>query len=78
MYETENEFYAKNLKNFRQKFLEKELVIAGTEVLAVYDDVGTAYRETVKTHAPGSFTIKHVRKEPELVRLPTFFEGMHF
>jgi hypothetical protein len=77
MYEIENDYYAKNFEAFRQKFPEKELVIAGMEILAVYDDVGTAYREIVKTRTPGSFTIKHVRKEPEFVRLPTFLEEIH-
>ncbi|MDR1316692.1 MAG: hypothetical protein LBK13_07445 [Spirochaetales bacterium] len=75
MYEQENAFYEANIDMLRGKYLDKELVIAGNTILGVYDDLGTAVRETVKTHPRGTFTIKHVRAKPELVRIPVYFEG---
>jgi hypothetical protein len=75
MYEQENAFYEANIGMFREKYLDKEVVIAGNEILGVYDDLGTALDETVKTRPLGSFTIKHVRAQPETIRIPSYFEG---
>jgi hypothetical protein len=75
MYEQENAFYETNLTRFREKQLDKEPVIVGNEIIGIYDDVGNAYRETIKSRVPGTFTIKHVREHPELIRIPSYFEG---
>jgi len=75
MYEKENAFYRENLGMLREKYPEKELVIVGDKIIGVYDDLGTAFRETIRTRPRGTFTIKHVRMEPELIRIPSYFEG---
>jgi hypothetical protein len=75
MYEQENAFYEANIDTLREKYLNKELVIVGDQVIGVYDDAGTAIRETMKTRSLGSFCVKHVRDEPELIRVPVYFEG---
>ncbi|MDR1179608.1 MAG: hypothetical protein LBK44_03820 [Spirochaetales bacterium] len=58
----------------REKYLDKEVVIAGDEIIGVYDDLGSALDETIKTRPLGSFTIKHVRAQPETITLTPFFE----
>jgi hypothetical protein len=75
MYEQENAFYEAHISMFREKYLDKEMVIAGNELLGVYDNLGTALDETVKTRPLGSFTIKHVRSQPETIWIPSYFEG---
>jgi hypothetical protein len=75
MYERENAFYEANIDMLREKYLDKEVVIAGDEILGIYDDLGTALDETVKTRPLGSFTIKHVRSQPETIWIPSYFEG---
>ncbi|MDR2551669.1 MAG: hypothetical protein LBD31_00665 [Treponema sp.] len=75
MYEQENAYYEANIAMLREKYLDKEVVIAGNEILGVYEDLGTALNETVKSHSLGSFTIKHVRAYPETVWIPSYFEG---
>jgi hypothetical protein len=74
MYEQENAFYEANIDTLKKKYLDKELVIVGQEIIGVYDDVGAAYRETLKTREAGTFTIKHVHEHPELIRIPMFLE----
>jgi hypothetical protein len=75
MYEQENAFYEANIDMLRKKYPDKEVVIAGNEILGVYEDLGTALDETVKTRPLGSFTIKHVRSQPEVIWIPSYFEG---
>jgi hypothetical protein len=75
MYEQENAFYEANIDMLREKYLDKEVVIAGDEILGIYDDLGTALDETVKTRPLGSFTIKHVQAQPETIWIPSYFEG---
>jgi hypothetical protein len=74
MFERENKFYEENKESLRKQYLGKELVIVQDEVIAAYDDVGTAIRETVKTRPLGSFCVKNVPESPEekVIRIPTF------
>jgi hypothetical protein len=74
-YQRENDFYRDNLAMLREKYPEKELVIVGDKIIGVYDDYGTAIEEAKKTHPLGTFCVKHVRMEPEMIRIPTYFEG---
>jgi hypothetical protein len=60
MYEQENAFYSANRDRFRQKYLGKELVIVGNELIGVYDDLDTAIDETLKTRPLGTFCVKTV------------------
>ena len=74
MFEQENRFYEENKDNLRKQYLGKEVVIVKNEVIAVYDDLGTAIRETIKTRPLGSFCVKNVPESPEekIIRIPTF------
>jgi len=74
MFEQENRFYEENKDSLRKQYLGKEVVIVGDEVIAAYDDVGTAISETVKTRLLGSFCVKNVPENPEkrMIRIPTF------
>jgi len=74
MFEQENKFYEENKDNLRRQYLGKEVVIVDDKVIAAYDDVGTAIRETVKTRPLGSFCVKNVPESPEekVIRIPTF------
>ena len=60
MFEQENRFYEENKDSLRKQYLGKEVVIVGDEVIAAYDDVGTAISETVKTRPLVSFCVKNV------------------
>ncbi|GHU40432.1 hypothetical protein FACS1894190_07320 [Spirochaetia bacterium] len=53
MYEQENTFYKANKAQLRQKYLGKELVIVGDEIIGVYDDLDTAVDETEKNRLWG-------------------------
>jgi hypothetical protein len=64
MYEQENTFYEANKAQFRQKYLGKELVIVGDEIIGVYDDLDTAVDETKKTHPLGTFCVKFIPVNP--------------
>jgi len=74
MFERENRFYEDNKDSLRKQYLGKEVVIVEDKVIAAYDDVGTAIRETVKTRPLGTFCVKNVPESPEerVIRIPTF------
>jgi hypothetical protein len=74
MFEQENKFYEENKDNFCKQYLGKEVVIVGDKVIAAYDDIGTAIRETVKTRPLGTFCLKNVpvSSEEKMIRIPTF------
>jgi hypothetical protein len=50
----------------RQKYLGKELVIVGDEIIGVYDDLDTAVDTTVQTRALGTFCVKDVPVNPAM------------
>jgi hypothetical protein len=64
MFERENAFYKANRNDLRQKYLGKELVIVGNEIIGVYDDLDSAVDETVKTRPLGTFCVKSVPVNP--------------
>ncbi|MDR2144478.1 MAG: hypothetical protein LBP29_08925 [Treponema sp.] len=64
MFEQENKFYDENKDTFRKKYLGKEVVIAGNEIIGVYDDLDTAIDETEKTRPLGTFCVKAVPVNP--------------
>jgi hypothetical protein len=72
MFEQENAFFEANIDTFRKNYLGKELVIVGNTILGVYDDVGTALRETIKTYPMGAFTIKQVEEHPMPMYIPFY------
>jgi len=50
--EREFEYYQKNMAEIREKYLGKEVVIVGEQIIAAYDGIEEAYTETVKTYRP--------------------------
>jgi len=72
--EKEFEFYQKNMMEIREKYLGKELVIVGDQIIAAYDDLEEAYMETAKSYEPGTFMIHKVPEsiEDEVVTLSPF------
>ena len=74
MFERENKFYDENKDSIRKQYLGKEVVIVEDKVIAAYDDLGTAIRETVKTHPLGTFCVKNVpvSSVERIIRIPTF------
>jgi hypothetical protein len=60
MLEREFEYYRKNMKGIREKYLGKEIVIVGEEIIAAYDDFEEAFFQTSKTYTPGNFMIHKV------------------
>jgi hypothetical protein len=64
MYERENAFYEANKAQFREKYLGKELVIVGEEIIGIYDDLDSAVDETEKIRPLGTFCVKSVPVDP--------------
>ncbi|MDR2490801.1 MAG: hypothetical protein LBD20_05310 [Spirochaetaceae bacterium] len=65
MYEHEAAFYEANRFKIREKYLGKQVVISGDKIVGAYDNVGDAYRETIKTLPLGTFMIHDVPKNIE-------------
>jgi hypothetical protein len=74
MLEREFEYYQKNMTEIREKYLGKEVVIVGEQIIAAYDDFEEALFETSKTHVLGTFMIHDVpiNIEDEVVTLSPF------
>jgi len=72
--EKEFEFYQKNMMDIREKYLGKEVIIIGEQIIAAYDDIEKAYMETAKSYEPGTFMIHKVPEniEDEVVTLSPF------
>jgi hypothetical protein len=64
MYERENVFYEANKAHLREKYLGKELVIVGEEIIGIYDDLDSAVDETEKIRPLGTFCVKSVPVNP--------------
>jgi len=58
MLEREFKFYKDNKENFDKLYDGKFIAIIGEEVTGVFDDELTAYSETKKEHAVGTFLIQ--------------------
>ncbi|MDR2921911.1 MAG: hypothetical protein LBU85_01055 [Treponema sp.] len=74
MLEKEFQFYETNKTAIREKYLGKQIVIVGDQIIASYDDVDEAYQETIKAYTPGTFMIHDVpiNIEDEIVHLSPF------
>nr|AGS51649.1 hypothetical protein [uncultured bacterium contig00026] len=64
MFETENKFYQENRETLREKYLGKAIVIVGETIIGTYDNIGEAYKETIKNRKPGSFCLKNIPIDP--------------
>jgi len=69
--EKEQAFYQAHRAEFRSKYLGKRVVIAGDQILGVYDSDREALQATVKTRPRGSFMVKFIPVDPkkETIRL---------
>jgi hypothetical protein len=77
MYEREAEFYEAHKLEIREKYLGKQVVISGDKIVGAYNDVGEAYRETIKMLPLGAFMIQDVPEniEDEIQCLSPFAFG---
>jgi hypothetical protein len=64
MLEKETAFYEAHREELRSKYHGKRVVIAGDQVLGIYETDHEAYEETVKTVTPGQFMIKYIPEDP--------------
>ena len=64
MFEVENQFYEENRDTLREKYLGKAIVIVDNAVIGIYDNIGDAYKETLKTRKPGTFCLKNIPVDP--------------
>jgi len=64
MFETENKFYQENRETIREKYVGKAIVIVGEAVVGAYDNIGDAYKNTLKTNKPGTFCLKNIPVDP--------------
>ena len=65
MFEVENKFYQENRNLLREKYLGKAIVIVGDSVIGAYDNIGEAYKETLKAKKPGTFCLKKIPVDPK-------------
>jgi hypothetical protein len=65
MFEREKAFIEANKDTLRAKYPNKELVVVDERIVGVYDDVGNAYRDAIRTYEPGHFMIQRVPERPE-------------
>ncbi|WP_461255430.1 DUF5678 domain-containing protein [Treponema sp. R80B11-R83G3] len=72
--EREFDYYQKNMTEIREKYLGKEIVIVGDQIIAAYDNLEEAYTETVKSYKPGTFMLYQVpvNMEDEVATLSPF------
>ena len=61
MLEREFKYFRDNQNELVKKYLDKYIGIVGEEVKGAYDDVGTAYQESIKLYKPGSFLIQQCK-----------------
>lgn len=74
MLEREFEFYENNKTEIRERYLGKQIVIVGNEIVGAYDDIDEAYQEAIRAYVPGTFMIHDVpiHIEDEVVYLSPF------
>lgn len=58
-------FYEERIKEFREKYLGKHIVIKGEELKGIYNSDEEAIRESVKTFVLGTFAVKIVSNSDE-------------
>ena len=65
MFEVENKFYEEHIKEFREKYLGKHIVIKGNELKGIYNSDEEAINESIKTMELGTFAVKIVSNNDE-------------
>jgi hypothetical protein len=63
MFEKENAFFEANFPALLEKYNGKELVIAGDQIVGVYDSIRRADEETQRVRKPGTYCIKRVEED---------------
>lgn len=62
MLEKEYEFYTQNKDALLKKYLNKVVVIVGTEIIGAYDNIADAISNSVTKYPLGSFLAKEVKE----------------
>ncbi len=65
MLDKEFNFYNKNQKGFLAKYNNKVLVIKDENIVGIYDDEATAYKESISRYKLGTFLIQRCIPEKE-------------
>ena len=76
MLDKEYKYYKENQKNFLGKYRDKVLVIIGENIIDVYDDEVSAYKEAVEKYKLGTFLIQKCIPEEETIQ--TFHSNVIF
>ena len=69
MLERENKFYMAHQAEYRQKYLDKWLVIAGESLWGVYDKVSDAGKAALQNFEPGEFMIHRPADDDTVIEI---------
>ena len=71
MLEQENAFYDAHQAEFREKYLDKWLVITGGSLWGVYDRIADAAKDAFESLEPGKIMIHKPSDDGKIIELPT-------
>jgi len=71
MLEQENAFYDAHQAEFREKYLDKWLVITGGSLWGVYDRIADAAKDAFKSLEHGKIMIHKPADDGKIIELPT-------
>lgn len=59
------EWYIANQQELAGKYNGKVLLIVDQKLVKVFDDIGAAYAEAMKSYTPGTFTLQPCSPDPD-------------
>jgi hypothetical protein len=71
MLECENAFYDAHQTEFREKYFNKWLIIAGESLWGVYDKFADAAKDAMKQFGQGDFMIHKPADDGKIIEIPT-------
>ena len=77
MLEQENSFYELHQTEFREKYLDKWLVITGETLWGVYDKIADAARDAFKHLEPGKIMIHRPADDGKIIEIPSVCAKHH-
>jgi len=69
MLERENKFYKANQPEFREKYLDKWLVIVGESLWGVFDKVSDAGKAALQNFEPGEFMVHRPADDDAVIEI---------
>ena len=69
MLERENKFYMAHQAEFKEKYLDKWLVIAGESLWGIYDKVSDAGKAALQNFEPGEFLIHRPADDDTIIEI---------